>query len=147
MSNLPENSVTLTRTVKAPVPEVFAAWTNQDMLKEWIAPKAEADPQPGGHYRLESDDDAGHHVVSGEFKEIDDGQRIVMTWNYEGPLANGPLAALLTVEFESSGDGFPLEEDTEIHIRHEGLTSPAYYRAAAAGGWAHAIDNLEKLLS
>jgi len=70
------------------------------------------------------------------------GRRIVKTWVYEGPyVPNGKMEALLTVEFRENGP------NTEVALRHKGLTSPRYREAIQQGAWAKAMDNLESLLS
>jgi len=49
-----EESVSLVRTIKAAPQKVFAAWVDGAQLQRWLAPIAQADGRPGGHFRLEA---------------------------------------------------------------------------------------------
>jgi uncharacterized protein YndB with AHSA1/START domain len=59
-------SITVVRTVAAPVAEVFAAWTDAALLRRWLAPgscevvEARADARPGGSYLLTLEDREGN---------------------------------------------------------------------------------------
>ncbi|HEY0782201.1 MAG TPA: SRPBCC domain-containing protein, partial [Thermoanaerobaculia bacterium] len=60
-------SITVVRTLEAPVADVFFAWTDAAKLQRWLAPapctvlEATADPRPGGRYRLVVVDPQGNH--------------------------------------------------------------------------------------
>jgi hypothetical protein len=139
---VPDDTVHFTRRLSASPDRVFRAWTTAGLLSRWLAPKAECDARVGGHYRLAVTTPEGDHVVSGAYRELDSGRRIVKTWVYEGPMSpEGKMAALLTVDFKPDADG------TQIEIQHEGLTSPAYATAIRSGAWPHALEQLEKLLA
>lgn len=49
----------ITRTLHAPIERVYAAWTNEDMIRQWFwpapamrVPEAELDVREGGSYRI-----------------------------------------------------------------------------------------------
>ena len=133
MSN---DSVCVTRRIAGSPERVFRAWTSAALLERWLAPKAEADARLGGHFRLEVSKPGGSHLVSGEYREFMPGQRLVMTWLYQGPMAPmEKMEALLTVDFRQDG------QNTEVILRHEHLTN-ATYRETIRNG-----DALEKLLA
>ncbi len=141
MSAAESEPVLVTRRLAASPQQVFKAWIDPVSLRRWLAPIAEADARVGGRFRLEVSKPEGAHVVTGEYRELAPGRRIVMTWVYEGPMApEGPMEALLTVDLRHDG------ADTEISLRHEHLTNPVYRNAIEKGAWTKALDQLEALL-
>ena len=135
-------SVCVTRRIAASPAQVFEAWTNAALLQRWLAPQAEAAVREGGHFRLEVSRPEGSHIVTGEYREFMPGRRLVMTWVYEGPMApEGKMDALLTVDFRQDG------QNTEIILRHDNLTNPAYRETIQKGAWTKALDELEKVLA
>src|SRR5262245_23404955 len=78
-------TVTLTRTFAAPRERVFAAWTSAEHLMHWFAPKdfgvhsAEADPRPGGTFRLcMRSPDGRDYWVHGTYRELQPPERLVI---------------------------------------------------------------------
>jgi uncharacterized protein YndB with AHSA1/START domain len=139
--SVPEESVSLTRTIKAPAHEVFAAWTDGAQLQRWLAPIAQADGRVGGRFRLEVQTADGSHVVAGEYRELVPARRIVLSWVYEGPMVpTGKESTTVTVELRPSG------ANTEVSVHHEGLKNPTYRAAIRQGAWAEALTQLESLL-
>ncbi len=137
-----EESLTQTGTIKAPAPKVFAAWIDAGQLQRWLAPIAEAEGRVGGHFRLEVRTPEGTHVVTGVYRELVPGRRIVMTWVYKGPtVPNGREPTKVTVEFRPSGS------NTEVRVYHEGLKNPTYRDAIRQGAWTEALAQLDTLLS
>ncbi|HLJ14655.1 MAG TPA: SRPBCC domain-containing protein [Bryobacteraceae bacterium] len=142
MSTPESESVRVTRRLAASPERVFEAWVDPALLRRWLAPDAEADARAGGRFRLEVSKPEGAHVVTGEYREFVPSERLVMTWVYEGPMAPaGKMDALLTVEFRKDGP------NTEISLRHEGLTNPRYLETIRQGAWTQALDKLEALLA
>lgn len=141
-------SITIVRTIAAPVAEVFAAWTDPALLRQWLAPApcevvaAEADARPGGRYRVVVVDPTGaRHVTSGEYRELVPGRRLVKTWVYEGPFAPDPYPTLLTVEFREAG-----ARATEVTLRQDQLLT-ADDREGNREGWRLCFEKLEALLA
>ncbi len=141
-------TITIVRTFQAPVAEVFAAWTNPTLLRQWLAPgrcevvEATADARPGGRYRIVVVDPVGgRHVTSGEYREVIPGRRLVKTWVYEGQNAPDPYPTLLTVEFREIGP-----RATEITLRQDQLITEAD-REGNREGWRLCYDKLDALLS
>src|SRR5215472_15443364 len=90
-------SVHVTRRLDASPERVFEAWVNPALLERWLAPIAEVDARVGGHFRLEIRKQGEVHVVTGEYREIIPSQRIVMTWVYDGPVAQLPKWNCITI--------------------------------------------------
>lgn len=142
-------SITVIRTIPAPPAEVFAAWTDPALLRRWLAPgpcevgEAEADPRPGGRYRIVAvEPDGTRHVTTGEYLEVVPGRRLVKTWVYEGDGRSAHrYPTLLTVDFHDTGAGA-----TELVIRQDQLLT-AEDRAGNREGWRLCLNRLEALVT
>jgi uncharacterized protein YndB with AHSA1/START domain len=78
-------SITSVRTIRARRRDVFAAWTQPALMTRWAVDEFSNDPRPGGRYRQVNRDQTGEHVVSGKYRDFVPYERLVMTWNYQGP--------------------------------------------------------------
>ena len=117
--------LTIRRIIKAPRQRVFDAWTQPEHLKHTGGERsprgpteiAEVDLRVGGRYRLgmqRPERAAGPYVCFGEFREINEPERLVYTWSWEPPgMEVGET--LVTVEFLDQG------ASTEIVLTHERL--------------------------
>ena len=152
MSTVPQSdalSITMVRTFAAPAADVFTAFTDATLLRQWLAPgfmevvEASADARPGGHYRIVVADPAGNrHVTSGEYREVIPGKRLVKTWVYEGP--NPPVTSyptLLTVDFRETGPNA-----TEITLRQDQLVTHED-REGNRAGWKACFIKLDAVLT
>lgn len=145
----PAPSIVLVRTIAAPVADVFAAWTDPALLRQWLAPypmevvEASADVRPGGSYRIVvAGPDGVRHTTTGEYREVVSGRRLVKTWIYEAPDPAVPRSAsLLTVEFRDAGSG-----TTELTLRHDGLPT-VQDRVGSGTGWLMCLEKLDVLVS
>lgn len=123
--------------------EVFAAWTTADALASWFAPmttelpKVQMDFEVGGRYSIEMPlPDGSVHTTAGEFREIEPGRKIVMTWHCDA-FADPP--SLVIVEFESVDGG------TRVNLVHEQFaTEPTC--DAHRGGWEACLAGLRNYL-
>jgi len=142
-----EQSITLVRVIDAPVAEVFAAWTNPMIVRRWMVPmlcralEVEADPRPGGTFRMVLKGPlGGRHVTTGEYREVVPNRRLVQTWVLEGygkTLDRYPT--VLTVDFRELG-----QRTTEVTIRQEQLRTKQD-RSGNLMGWKLCLRKLEKL--
>jgi uncharacterized protein YndB with AHSA1/START domain len=77
----PAYSVTVVRTVGASADELYAAWTEPDLMRRWMGTKVEADVRIGGQYRIENSGGSGEvYVHKGEYLVLEPGRRIVQTF-------------------------------------------------------------------
>lgn len=136
-------AVRITRTFNARPQQVFAAFANPALMKQWAAPRehrnerVDVDFRPGGRYRREMRfPDGSLHVLSGTYREIDPPRRLLYTFVWETIPELGET--LVTVEFRSVG------ELTEVTVVHEGLIEEA--RGDHEAGWNDSFDRLAKLL-
>jgi uncharacterized protein YndB with AHSA1/START domain len=142
-------SITIVRSIGAPVAEVFAAWTSPALMKLWLAPdscqvvEVSTDPRPGGLHRIVvQTPDGTRHVVSGEYREVVPSERLVQTWVAEGenpPVDNYPT--LLTVEFRATSPN-----STELTLRQDQLLT-VYDREGNREGWRQCLNKLDAQLS
>ena len=145
----------LKHTYSASPEQVFAAWSDPEVLGKWFGPgsyrcKVEKyDFEPGGQYRIRmiptgEDSDCGgdttcDSVCAGEFIEVLSPSRIVMsfTWIENG----GDIGyTLLTIEIKAAGNG------TELILTHERLPNEEM-RIAHRGGWEGSLKGLEDYLA
>lgn len=136
--------LTLTKVLGAPPAEVFAAWTDPDLLGRWFAPGemsarvSELDARPGGRFRVEMHHPSGVvHTVAGAYREVQPNQRLVFTWAWEGEAAP---ETTVTVELRPVGDG------TELVLTHEGFPTRDLAEQHTHG-WGGSTDKLVGLFA
>jgi uncharacterized protein YndB with AHSA1/START domain len=102
-------TITITRDFDAPAERVFRAWTEPDLVTQWLGPKsttmklAEWEAHTGGKYRYSAwHDDEEVASFYGSFHEVRPSERIVWTFTWEG-MPDG--VSLETMTFEDLGDG------------------------------------------
>jgi len=146
-------SMTVSKTINAPIERVFAAWTQPEMLHQWwgahgsmSAPVAEVDLQVGGKYRLgmlEPGKDAPY-VCHGVYQEIQAPEKLVFTWTWEKMPGDDsdfvPAETLVTVEL------FDRDGSTEVVLTHEQFADD-HMRDEHQGGWGGCLDGLARLFA
>ena len=134
------------RVLPAPRPEVFAAFTDPDVLSQWWGPEgfriASLDfrPDPGRGYRIKMqppDGDAFHLI--GEFREVDPPARLVFTFIWEDPHPDD-VETLAALEFRDLGDS------TEVALTQRAFKTEGRWDLHREG-WGDSFDKLERLLS
>jgi uncharacterized protein YndB with AHSA1/START domain len=137
-------SVTLVRRIRARPAIVFDALTTPDGIAQWWGPDAgpvllaETDVRIGGRFRVRFRKlDGTEHESSGEYLEIVEPKRLVMSWQW----INGGVP-------EEAGEVSRIEIDlkridtgTEITFTHARLKTQASH-ASHEQGWAGALDKL-----
>ena len=110
-------SLTLKRRLKAPPAKVFAAWTDPEKIKRWIAPqqamtiRAAADARIGGRYHVVMRaPDGEEHDVSGVYRDVIANEKLVFTWAWKSAPER---ESLVTVLLKAEGDG------TLLTLTHE----------------------------
>jgi uncharacterized protein YndB with AHSA1/START domain len=136
--------LTLSRIIRAPREEVFAAWTEPELLQQWwgpgpvSCPEAHVDLREGGAYRLANlEADGSITWISGRFERVRRPEELVYTWSVS--IVPG-TPTLVSVRF------LPHPEGTEIVLRHERFAVEAM-RDMHIDGWGLCIDKLERLLA
>ena len=138
-------SLILVRTIKAPPEKVFAAWTEPETLKRWMAPGddmtvalAETDLRVGGRYRIVMRETNGtEHRVGGIYREIVPGKKLSFTWAWESTPEN---ESLVTIELRKNGTG------TELTLTHVKFATDQA-RDMHNQGWSGCLAKLERLMA
>jgi uncharacterized protein YndB with AHSA1/START domain len=117
-----------TKTVAAPVAEVYAAWTSGDALSNWFGKGTKAEVKDGGKYQNKDGD-------KGSFLRIRVNKDIRMT--FENPAFSS--ATQVDAQFQDKGKGKTLLMVN--HIRIQTREEADGLRAA----WAEALDNLKAI--
>lgn len=134
-------SLSLTRRIPARRDDVFAAWSEPELLRRWWAPPGteikslELDARVGGRYRIGIQHSDGEMMyVKGTFVEVVRPSRLVYTWAWEED--DGPgHESLVTIAFADHG------AETEVTLTHERLASEES-RDNHRKGWTGILDNL-----
>ncbi len=135
-------SLTLKRVIEAPVSEVYAAWTDAEMLASWFLGNDaesceihEADARVGGRYDFEMRKPSGEtHRVRGVYREVRPNEKLVFTWAW---ISTPERESLVMVEFKSQGD------QTLLTLTHTRFADQAA-RDMHAQGWGGCLDRLAK---
>ena len=135
--------VELTRTFRVPPERLFAAWTDDALLRQWSRPGPDwvvshcaVDPREGGGYDVvfgEAPAGTGYREVA-VYEVFEPARRLVMSLSLDGEgMAERSRATLL---FEAVPEG------TRLHLRDEGLSSQELADGHTEG-WAACFDMLE----
>lgn len=137
-----EISLTLHRTLDAPVEVVYAAWTDPETMRQWFAPgdlavaRAVAEVEVGGAFLIEMRGQNGEsHVTRGVYREVVPNRRLVHTWQWEG----SEVESVVTVELESASPG-----TTRLTLTHSRFVQ-GEARDQHEKGWTGCLAKLEAL--
>lgn len=126
-------------TIDASPDTVWEFLVDPTLAVRWMGLAASFDPMPGGTYRVEV---VPGQVARGEFVEIDQPRRLVLTWGWE-PESRSPVTpGQSTVEFDLT----PCPEGTLLRLTRRDLPN-ADARTAHAHGWSHYLGRLASVAS
>ncbi len=133
-------SLTINRTLQAPVEAVYAAWTDPAQIVRWFAPSddfrcevPECDVRVGGRYTvLMHSPDGERHCVSGEYREVVANERLVFSWFWE---TTPERVSLVTVTMRDMAGA------TRLQLVHEQFADEAA-RDRHNKGWTGCLDRL-----
>jgi uncharacterized protein YndB with AHSA1/START domain len=129
------------RVIAAPTEEVFAAWLDQDGMRQWFSPTGlatvTADFRPGGSFRLVIADENVSIDATGVFRVIAPPQLLVFTWRSR---YTGGRDTLVTIRLTSHGPS-----NTEIDLTHEQL--PVDQVRPHTWGWTRILEHLDAYLA
>ncbi len=135
-------SLTINRTFAAPIEAVYAAWTDPEVIKKWLAPgttevvHAETELKVGGRFLCQMRErDGKMHVTRGVYREIVPNQKVVFTWQWEGTEDE----TLVTVQLRSKSP-----QETELTLTHERFAD-IETRDHHNDGWSKCFIKLEAL--
>jgi len=142
-------SLTLVRRIRARPSIVFDALTTPDGIAQWWGPDAgpvlfaETDVRIGGRFRVRFRMlDGIEHESSGEYLEVVESKRLVMSWQWTSGGEPEENAELSRIEIDLKR----IDIGTEITFTHARLRTEAS-RASHERGWAGALDKLVRHFS
>jgi uncharacterized protein YndB with AHSA1/START domain len=142
-----KTSLEIKRFINASRNRVYAAWTDPAQLKEWFGPENvrtrnfTADARVGGKFRWDLINEEGEDMtISGEYRELVPGKKIVFTWKWDDDEAWTNTDSVVTVELSDRDCG------TELRLIHEKLPSEES-RDRHNEGWNSVLDKLEKFFN
>lgn len=151
--------IEIDRQFNAPVSRLFNAFKTSESLKSWWWPKGlfadriDLDFREGGTYFINMKGfDRGGGGMTGQFQEITDNERIVMTDQFADENGRAisaqeakmpgvwPEVAYVTFEFEAID-----ENSSRLLLSQEGIPAELYEECVQ--GWNESFDKLENYLS
>lgn len=136
-------------SIRAPVEQIWSAWTSSKLITSWFAPKASIDPRPGGYFELYFDPaNLDHECTKGcVFTTVEPKKRLGFTW--KGPdqfarLMNDPskLTSVLVIFHDEDGT-------TRIVLEHTGWGEGEEWAEARSWherAWKEALGSLKSEL-
>jgi len=141
-------SLVLKRVIPASPDEVFEAWTQPELMQQWLAPgankvvDAHTDVRVGGRFRIRSiAADQTLHTIDGTYRKLSSGRRIAMTWSYSGPVTLlCEMETHIEIDFSPTSDGETLMTVTQTRIASDEAAQ------CYGEGWPTCFDKLEGAL-
>lgn len=146
----PNRDLELIRDVAVSPEAVFAAWTDPESVKQWLAPRpysvplCEIDLKPGGGFRTVMNDPDGEQMAdsTGCYLEIVPNERLVwtsaLTTGYRPQDESMPFTAIL--EFQPNGSGGCTYRAIAVHQDPAGLKQ--HEEMGFHDGWSTVVDQL-----
>ena len=143
-----ERELTVTRTINGSATNVFEAWTDADLLKQWWTPKSfpiallscETDPRVGGRYRLVFGYEGSTMEFFGRYLEVSPPSRLAWT-NDEGD--DEPVT---TVTFEEEA-GKTRVVVRELYPSKEALDAAIASGSSGMSGLPEQLAQLDEFLA
>lgn len=136
--------LTLVREFGAPPEAVWHAWTEPEALKRWFGPDAGAvslaqtDVRVGGRFHVVFKTlDGEQHDVSGVYREVVTGKKLVFTWSW---ISTPERISQVTLSFRPTAKG------TELTLLHEQFFDMAA-RDGHERGWTGSMVKLAAYLA
>ena len=129
--------VRLARKLAASPEQVFDAWTDPEMIRQWLIPgemvmaAIEVDLKVGGRFDFVMQGEEPH-PHAGVYKVIERPTKLVFTWSSS---ATQGRDTLVTIEIK------PLGEGSEMTLTHEGFADEAM-AGLHNGGWNACLAKL-----
>lgn len=139
-------TITMERTLSAPVALVWEAWTQPDHIAKWWGPKGMKtkilahDFKVGGHWKFSMDMPNGNEFISeGTYSEIVVNEKIVTSANFR-PMTEGvELHILLAADGDKTLFTFKVVHPTEEYCKQQ-------EQMGIYNGWGSVFNGLEEHL-
>jgi uncharacterized protein YndB with AHSA1/START domain len=150
----PEQAVRIERILPAPPEQVFQAFLDPELLRQWIAPqdldidRIAVDPRVDGRLEVwHSQQGVSTGKFEGRFLKIDPPRELVYRWAFVGtePEKGEFYDTLVEVSLQARPDGH-----TQLRVVHSRLGSlrhgaPHIYHRLVPG-WGNCLDQLDRAL-
>lgn len=141
-----DRAIVKTATVKAPIAEVWKAWTTVEGITTFFAPAARIEPRPGGAFEIHFNPFAKPGMKGADdmvFLAVQEPRMLSFTWNAppQLPEVRGQRTAV-TVRLKPAGEGA-----TEVRLVHGGWGDGGQWDKAYEyfdGAWGRVLANLAK---
>ena len=121
-----------TLAIDATPETVWQFLVDPEKLMRWKGVDVKLDPRPGGVFYCEV---IPGHKARGEFVELDEPNRLVYTWGWEGNENVPPGSSTIEIDLASEGNG------TSLRFLHNLQSAEAV--ASHKAGWDHYLPRLE----
>ena len=144
-----DNQILITREFHAPARRVWQAYTTPELIKRWWAGErgtvtsVDVDLRVGGRWRYVMTANGGFEVAfHGEYREIQEPERLVNTEAFEGiPDPDGNAALVTTTLTEKDG-----RTTMEMLVEHRDQAGrDAHVNSGMEAGMQESMDALEQL--
>ncbi len=133
-------------TISAPLDEVWRAWTESNLITEWLSVDAHVEARPGAPFELFWDpDDHDHMCTKGCVFTLVEPRRLGFTWrgpNQFAGLMNDPPLTSVLVAFHDEGD-------TRVVVEHDGWGDGEEWEQAREWhrrAWEEALEELKSMM-
>jgi uncharacterized protein YndB with AHSA1/START domain len=147
----PETDLLLERIVDVPRSEIWKAWTNPELLKEWFCPKpwkvteCKLDLRPGGEFYTKMQGPEGQeHPMTGCYLEIVPEKKLVFTdcllADFK-PSQNPFMTAMVVLEDHGKGtkySAYAFHKDNAVLKQHQTM--------GFEQGWGIALDQMVEMI-
>lgn len=145
-----DRELTLTRLIDVPRRNLWRAWTEPELLKQWFCPKpygvshAELDVRPGGAGVIVMRSPDGEETPTrGVYLEVIEGEKLVLTDAYSEAWQPSEKPFMTTIVTFADEDGGTRYTAT---VRHWSVEDrEAHEKMGFHEGWNAATDQLEEL--
>jgi len=123
-------------TIVAPASEIYRAFTNGTILRDWLCDSSQALPRLGGRLYLWWNNG---YYTNGVFTHLEPSEKIMFTWNGRGEPAETRVVVRIT----------PQTEDCLVTLEHCDIGSDSAWVTASQSiqtGWITGLENLKSIL-
>jgi uncharacterized protein YndB with AHSA1/START domain len=143
-----EREIHIERVFDAPRDQVFAVFTDPELIPEWWGPRGttavveQMDVRPGGSWRfVVRNSDGSETGFRGTFREVTPPERVVQTFEWEGMPGH---VSIDTATFEDLGDRTKVITTSLFHTTEE---RDGMLGSGMEGGLNETYERLDELLA
>lgn len=135
-------SITVSKTIQAPIEKVFDAWLNPKTLSKFILPapdmpEVETDAKEGGHFTIIMQVGDQKLPHTGEYLEVTRPSKLVFSWN--SPFSVD--GSTVTLNFTA------IDEETTLVELHHRKFLDEQARDNHEGGWSNIMSKLDDIFA